>query len=519
MALLMGAQRQQSEATQRAYETNTVIAQFYRVLTSLLETQNALRGFVLAGDPALEKAFQEASQRSEQEINQLQTLVAGDPDNEQRVRQIKNHASALLTWLAGTAKLARNGERDLAVARVGKKTVEPVKHELDEFLATAVRETAVRQGQVTAAERRTMWLIGGGTLIAFLAMGVFALVFSRDFASRLSTLAENARRLAARQPLKPPLTGDDEIGRVDRAFHDMSKVLLAAAEQERQHRAQLSRKALEIFGVNRELQHRNEENELFIYSVSHDLRSPLVNLQGFSHELRRTCEELGGMLEEPDVPPSVRERMRTLLANDMTEAIHFISTAVSRLGTIIDALLRLSRLGRVEYRPQEVDVLAVVTRVVDSLQSTIAERGITVAVAPLPPCWGDPAAIEQVFANLFDNAVKYLDRTRAGSVEIGNEPTPDEPVSGQPLQTYYVRDNGLGIAEADQAKVFLPFQRAHSIREGEGIGLAVIRRIVERHGGRVWLESVPGKGSTFFVSFPTRSEQTMTTDDTSEEAA
>jgi signal transduction histidine kinase len=226
-----------------------------------------------------------------------------------------------------------------------------------------------------------------------------------------------------------------------------------------------------------------------------------VNLQGFGKELAADCKELRGLL---DVEPTQASRARAvaLLDRDVPESLRFIQAAVSRLAAIIDALLRLSRAGRVEYRTQEVDVAAAVARVVESLGGTIAERNVEITVKPLPPAWGDPTAIEQIFANLIGNAVNYLDPNRPGWIEVG---ALDGDGPGPPLHTYYVKDNGLGIAEAYLPKLFLAFQRFHpDSAPGEGIGLTLIRRAVERHGGTIRVESEAGEGSTFLVTLPSR---------------
>lgn len=249
--------------------------------------------------------------------------------------------------------------------------------------------------------------------------------------------------------------------------------------------------------ANRELKHKNDEIEMFVYSVSHDLRSPLVNLQGFTAELGKGCKALAALLENPAVPDEVRTPGKGLLDGKMAKSLGFIGAAVTRLDDIINALLRLSRAGRVEYRWERVDVRRVVARVLDSMQAVIAEKSVAVSVGDLPPVWGDTMAIEQVFANLIGNALNYMDPTRPGRIEVGHRPATGADGGGT---TYFVKDNGLGIAENYREKIFQVFQRVHpGVGKGEGIGLAIVARVVERHHGRVWVESRVGEGSTFNV--------------------
>lgn len=258
----------------------------------------------------------------------------------------------------------------------------------------------------------------------------------------------------------------------------------------------------ELAAANRDLAEKNQENETFVYSVSHDLRSPLVNLQGFSNELTLVCQDVRQIVL--NCPPSERDRGLKLIDQEMAQSVHFIQTAVKRLSSIIDALLRLSRAGRLQYQPQEVNVADTVTRVVETLHGTITQRRAQVIVKRLPPAWCDPTALEQIFANLIGNAINYLDPARPGIVEIGScasEVVEKENVTD--CCAYYVRDNGLGIPDAYLAKVFQAFQRLHADRApGEGMGLSIVRRMVERHGGRIWLTSRVGEGTTFYISLP-----------------
>lgn len=258
----------------------------------------------------------------------------------------------------------------------------------------------------------------------------------------------------------------------------------------------------ELAESNRQLTQQNQENEMFVYSVSHDLRSPLVNLEGFSQELAHVCGELRELFAGPEVPAETRARGLALVEGDVGESIRYITQAVLRLSGIIDSLLRLSRAGRVEYQSQQVDVNGTMARVLDSMRGTIAERGAAVHCGELPVVWGDPTALELVFANLVGNALKYADPLRPARVEIGRHDEPDADEERGTL-TFYVRDNGLGIAPEYHERIFQPFKRVHTqTAEGEGMGLAIARRVVERHRGRIWVESAPGSGSTFFVELP-----------------
>ncbi len=287
-----------------------------------------------------------------------------------------------------------------------------------------------------------------------------------------------------------PFKGEDELVLVQLA-HIGSVVLQIRHAYER-----LELHAEELAALNRDLTQKTQENELFVYSVSHDLRSPLVNLEGFSRELESIGGALRTLLDQPEVPPGTREAGAQLLDNDMSEAVHFIRTAVRRLGRIIEGLLQLSRAGRVQYRSEPVGLDRVVERLVDGMQATIAASGAHVVVHPLAPVRGDATALDQVFGNLLDNALKYRAPGRDSLIEIGQLASSE---GGESL--IYVRDNGLGVPETYRDKIFNPLQRIHAdAATGEGLGLAIVRRLVERQGGRIWVESMEGQGSTFFLA-------------------
>jgi PAS domain S-box-containing protein len=258
-------------------------------------------------------------------------------------------------------------------------------------------------------------------------------------------------------------------------------------------RHELEVRVVELDATNRELAQKTAENESFVYSVSHDLRSPLVNLQGFSRELMLTGSSLETLLSEPAVPADIQARGRALLAGDFAESIAFINHAVKHLGNIIDGLLRLSRIGRIEYQRQQVEVTQLVGELLGAMHTSVSRAGARIDVGPLPTVTGDRNAIGQVFANLIGNSLKSFDAERPGVIVISA--TDERP------PVFSVQDNGIGIALEHQSKLFQVFQQVHNTpRRGEGMGLAIVRRIIERHGGRIWFESTPGVGTTFFFT-------------------
>jgi PAS domain S-box-containing protein len=269
-------------------------------------------------------------------------------------------------------------------------------------------------------------------------------------------------------------------------------------ERVNQLNAELAERVVQLAESNRELAAKNQENETFVYSVSHDVRGPLVNLHGFSEELERSCTELTALIGAGLAGERAAEAQR-ILAVDIPESLRFMRSAVGHLSNIIDSLLRLSRLGRVVYQEHEVDVTATVRRTVAALQGTIGKLGADVVVMELPPLRGDMAAVEQIFTNLIGNALHYHDPQRPLRLEIGGSCSEDGRTNH-----YYVRDNGLGIPQSALPKLFMAFRRFHpECGPGEGMGLATVRRIVERMRGTIRVESETGAGTTFYLDLPT----------------
>ncbi|MBK8049653.1 MAG: PAS domain S-box protein [Anaerolineales bacterium] len=246
-----------------------------------------------------------------------------------------------------------------------------------------------------------------------------------------------------------------------------------------------------------ELRIKNEELESILYAASHDLRSPLVNIQGFSKWLQIATDELRLIFAETAIPESTRQRMAPLMDERIPTALRFIQSGSARMDTLIAGILRLSRLGRAEVIPTIVDMDRLVAAMTTTFSYQMERSGATIVVEPLPSCFADPNQLAQLFSNLLDNALKYRDTGRNLLVKISGERVGAAVV-------YQVADNGIGIPDNQRNKIWEIFHRVAPSGEiaGEGLGLAICRRIVERNHGRIWVESEAGAGSRFYVQLP-----------------
>jgi PAS domain S-box-containing protein len=264
----------------------------------------------------------------------------------------------------------------------------------------------------------------------------------------------------------------------------------------KQAEQELNRYAADLQRSNQELERSNRELQDFAYVVSHDLRAPLVNIQGFSKELGMSCDRLRSALAGIQLADAERRLLIELLDEEIPEALEFIHASTKRMDSLLSGVLKLSRVGRAPMTIRQLDMNQVLADIVVSMQFAIGQSGTVVEVAAVPPCHGDQMQVTQVFSNLLDNALKYLDLNRAGLIRISGREEPAEAV-------YAIEDNGVGIAEEHQQSIFQVFHRLNPQKgTGDGLGLTIVRRVMDRHNGRIWVESAPNQGSTFYVAFP-----------------
>jgi len=309
--------------------------------------------------------------------------------------------------------------------------------------------------QAMAPITRRGWEAAAFAAVAIVLAGAAGIVVSLRISHPVLRLRDAARRVAAGDlAVRVRFTQQDEIGQLGRAFDAMAESL-----QER----------------SRALEAANREMEDFSYAVAHELRAPLRAIYGFSHEL---VAEHGAQLDEQ-------------ARGDLSR----IRAASLRMGQLIEGVLTLLRLGRVELRREAVDLSAIADTVARQLQAEAPDRAVRVTIAKGVMARGDPALLRTALAHLLGNAWKFTRPITAPAIAFGSH-------QADGATAYFVRDNGVGFDMAHTANLFGAFQRLHSVDEfeGNGVGLAAVQRIVRRHGGRVWAEAAPGKGATFWFT-------------------
>jgi light-regulated signal transduction histidine kinase (bacteriophytochrome) len=322
-----------------------------------------------------------------------------------------------------------------------------------------------RSAVLEAADRLLYWIIGSGALLVGIGMLV-AWQISRTFTRRLDRLSLATTALANGDISSPvPVDKHDELGKLAADFNSMALQVTRAHQSLEQ----------QVKTRTKELEAANKELESFSYSVSHDLRAPLRAVSGYAMMLKEDYED------------SFDAEAKRITGN--------IISNVKMMGRLIDDLIAFSRLGKREVARRNVDMKALAEACTSELLNGWPEEKFNLVVSDLPGCFGDEDLLKQVWINLIGNALKYSSRTAAPLVEIGHTRNGNGAI-------WFVRDNGAGFDMKYADKLFKVFQRLHSQEEfeGTGIGLALVRRIIDKHKGKIWAESAPGSGAVFYFT-------------------
>jgi signal transduction histidine kinase len=322
-----------------------------------------------------------------------------------------------------------------------------------------------RTGAMWSSRRASLLSLGAVASAATLGLGLLtAVLLSRSLARPLTEMSRAAGEIAAGN-LDHPLTLDspDELGDLARALNRMARDIRAHEEAQRADRADLASK--------------NAELERFTYTVSHDLKSPLVTIRGFAG------------LAGTDLATGNLDRVRLDLGR--------IVAASDKMQGLLEDLLELSRVGRVVNVPEDIALGTLAREAVDLVKGQLDQGRVVVEIAPdLPVVRADRRRLLEVLQNLLENAAKFAGGQNAPRVQIGVRRDGEEPV-------FYVKDNGRGIEARFLERIFELFEKLEPGMDGTGVGLALVRRIVEAHGGRAWAESEgPGQGAAFCFTLP-----------------
>ena len=436
-------------------------ARVSRLGTLLERMETVRRGYLLGPDPTYWTTYQQTRAEIPVALDEVGRLTIDNPRQQGALSLLRQLIDGKFAQMRETLELAHDG--DVETARRNYLAHKSQRLTLQVRAVLAAMQTEERKLLANRARRER----DAAFSLEALSVGV-ALV--------LVLLAIGATLLVRRY------AGD--LGRSQIALRRLNEGLEGAV---RERTAELTR--------------ANDEIQRFAYIVSHDLRSPLVNVMGFTSELEAGVPALQKLLAEADekAPGLVGRDARSMVVEEIPEAIGFIRSSTRKMDRLINAILKLSREGRRTLNPEPLDMTALAHGVADSLKRLADDRGAQIVVAaPLADLVSDRVAIEQVVSNLTENAVKYLSADRAGRIEIAAR------AQGERVLVE-VADNGRGIAPNDHERVFELFRRSGAQDQpGEGIGLAHVRALVYRLGGTITVDSELGRGSTFRVDLPRR---------------
>jgi signal transduction histidine kinase len=444
--------------------------QMNALLLEVRRAESAARGFLLTSDPRLRSEYETAAAAVIANTDKLRQLSRDNPVQVENMKRLQPPLDARLDEFAKTVDAVNRHDAEAGIAVMREAAAGNAAQRMNDIVDEMRTEENRLFEQRTRISDRTQQLAsivtvaGSGLVIALAAISIFLV-------RRSSRARDNAETRLRDNNLNLEATVDERTA---------------------------------------DLREANDEIQRFAYIVSHDLRSPLVNIMGFTSEL----EELRGDIfrriatldragaEAPLVPADAGQTEPLLegqdkqLSQDFAEALGFIKSSIGKMDRLISAILNLTREGRREFQPVKIDTRELIQGIVSTVAHQAAEAEAQIRIEPLPDIVSDRLAMEQIFSNLIDNALKYLkpgvpgDITVRGRTKLG-------------FAIFEVADNGRGIDAKDHQRIFDLFRRAGiQDKPGQGIGLAHVRALVRRLGGTMSVASELHQGSTFTITLP-----------------
>ncbi len=454
LSLLVGAQS--NRTIQQLKQSDAIKVLATDLLLTLRRAESSQRGYLLTENPLYLRGYEAGLTDLPLAMTRLQTAVADDPVQTATVLKIRSRLATKRQEMAATLDKLESGSRSDALAILNSDRGFSQMTNISTDISTIIRVENNRVSRLVY-NYDTIYLINIIVLILLIILGFVTFYRVAGFirftrSNTLDLLQANAKLAALVQ------SRTSEIARV------------------------------------------NEEIQRYAYIVGHDLRGPLVNITGFTAELERAEALLARQFQnlKASQPTALDPDCLLAVQEDIPEAIRFIKTSTAKMDRLIEAVLKLSREGGRTVLAEPVAMNALISDLVDCQAQQIEATGTVVSIGVLPDLVSDRLALELIFGNLVENAVKYLDPERPGRIEILGSVQGDR-------NTYEISDNGRGIAAADSERVFELFRRAgHPTVPGEGLGLAFVRNAIYRLDGTITLESIAGTGTKFTISLPAR---------------
>ena len=440
------------------------------VLLEIRRAEGAARGYLLTSQPQFLEEYQTAAAEIVPDLEKLTRQVGDNPAQIESIKNLRPLVETRLAEFAATIDFAEHNDTADGIALLKRAAAGDSVRRIDEVAASmrtqeerllASRNASAERSQILAS---SVTMAGSGMVIALAGISIFLV-----------------RRSARGRDTAEAMLRDNNLN-------------LESTVEER----------------TADLREANEEIQRFAYIVSHDLRSPLVNIMGFTSELEElrndifrritTLSNSAPLVPEPNAElsePALAEQDKRL-SDDFTEALGFIKSSIAKMDRLISAILNLTREGRREFQPEPIDTRELIEGIVATVAHQAAEADAQIRIEPLPDVVSDRLALEQIFSNLIDNALKYLKPGVPGDLQIRGR-------SKLGFAIFEVIDNGRGIDPKDHQRIFELFRRAGTQdRPGQGIGLAHVRALVRRLGGTLSVASELHRGSTFTITLPAK---------------
>ena len=431
------------------------------LLLNIKDAETAQRGYLLTGQTSFLLTYGQSAQAAPQLLDRLNELAGDDDVGQASVEAQTRLSRDKFLEMSSIIDLSRRGQTAQALDQVRSGRGKTLMEQMDTEISTLDSQLGARlSAQQARSEGSAVFTIIvnaiAGALI--LVLGAIVAVLVRRY------LMDLARARA-------------DLDRVNAGLEDTIKARTAA------------------------LTRANEEVQRFAYIVSHDLRSPLVNVMGYTAELEQAGRTIDLQLTKVETvaPDLIEKDAITAAREDVPEAIGFIRASTEKMDRLINAILKLSRDGRRGLAPETIDFGEMAKAAADSIRHQLDETNTEFVVGEMVTFESDRLSIEQIIGNLIENAVKYSDPSRPNRIEVSGLDLPGGWVE------FAIADQGRGIAPKDHERIFELFRRSgRQDRPGEGLGLAFVRNSVRRLGGSIDVESALGEGSTFRLKFPKR---------------